>query len=227
MGSIRRKPHALNLLHQMKLLHNMKREDAGGFEASCQPVLVLFVLFDIELSFSAKIIWECWQPSACEAWSKASDVAEAYAIGKLESAAAINLFKEVDDPVIDHLAMMVKYPSLKMNSSDLIFSKLLFFGLNPSSFRCLRKHTMAKYVLHDAIAEGCFNRSWCSAGGPMSGWANELTNSPDILSLLCQRMQSDYESIRDKSRKAYNFASVDTCFNSIQFQFQFVASCYC
>ena len=73
---------------------------------------------------------------------------------------------------------------------------------------------MAKYVLHDAIAEGCFNRSWCSAGGPMSGWANELTNSPATLSLLCERMQSDYESIRDKSRKAYNFASVDTCFST-------------
>ena len=73
---------------------------------------------------------------------------------------------------------------------------------------------MAKYVLHDAIAEGCFNRSWCSAGGPLSSWANELTNSPAILSLLCERMQSDYESVMYKSRKSYNFASVDTCFNS-------------
>ena len=34
MGSqIRRKPHALNLLWQMKLLARMRREESGGFEA--------------------------------------------------------------------------------------------------------------------------------------------------------------------------------------------------
>ena len=33
MGSqLRRKPHALNLLHQMRLLEQMHRQDVGGFE---------------------------------------------------------------------------------------------------------------------------------------------------------------------------------------------------
>eukprot|EP00435_Cladocopium_sp_Y103_P076327 s59_g92.t1 len=47
-------------------------------------------------SFCAMTLMLCaWQCDEFrEAWSKASDVAEAYAIGKLESAAAINLFKE-------------------------------------------------------------------------------------------------------------------------------------
>ena len=134
MGSIRRKPHALNLLHRMKLLHHMTSEDAGGFEAGCQHFLILFDIDILELSFALKLISECWQPSAFEAWSKASDVAEAYAIGKLESAAAINLFKEVDAPVIDHLSMMVKYPSLKVNSSALVFSNFFFVRSEPFKF---------------------------------------------------------------------------------------------
>jgi len=43
-----------------------------------------------------------------EAWSKASDIAEAYAIGPSESGAAINLQTNCDKPVVNGLADLVK-----------------------------------------------------------------------------------------------------------------------
>lgn len=48
-----------------------------------------------------------------EAWQKASDVAHAYSIGRLESAAALNLFKEIDEAVSDQLGQLVKRLSVK------------------------------------------------------------------------------------------------------------------
>lgn len=69
---------------------------------------------------------------------------------------------------------------------------------------------MQKYVLHEAVSDGLFDRNHCSAGGALSAWGAELTNSPPILAFLCQRMESDYESLTAKMRKPFNTASVDT-----------------
>lgn len=71
---------------------------------------------------------------------------------------------------------------------------------------------MQKYLLHEAISEGCFNRNYCSASGSLAPWASELTNSPEVLDLLCRRMQSDYESTTPKMRRAFNLSAVESCY---------------
>ncbi|CAK9034648.1 Uncharacterized protein SCF082_LOCUS20953 [Durusdinium trenchii] len=53
------------------------------------------------LYFQLKLIKAMDREEACsfEAWSKASEVAQAYSIGKLEAQSALNLFKEIDSEV--------------------------------------------------------------------------------------------------------------------------------
>ena len=51
---------------------------------------------------------------------------------------------------------------------------------------------MAKFVTHDALASGLFNRNFC-CGDSLNGgaWRETLGNSPAVLSLLLERMNSD------------------------------------
>ncbi|CAK9054175.1 unnamed protein product, partial [Durusdinium trenchii] len=50
------------------------------------------------------------------AWSKASEVAQAYSIGKLEAQSALNLFKEIDSEVSDTLGRLAEL----RNSPDIL-----------------------------------------------------------------------------------------------------------
>lgn len=72
-----------------------------------------------------------------------------------------------------------------------------------------RKHSLGKFMHHDPMQAGVFNRTYCSAGGPTAQWADDLTNSPEILDLLCQRLQGDFEALAPKMRKNYTAASVE------------------
>lgn len=81
---------------------------------------------------------------------------------------------------------------------------------------------MQKYILHEAISEGCFDRNYCSANGNLSPWAAELTNSPMVLEYLCQRMESDYEGLSAKMRKPYTMVSIDTRFVLISYSVKFL-----
>ena len=67
-----------------------------------------------------------------------------------------------------------------------------------------RKWTMQKFLLHDTVASNVFNRNFTSGYAAMVPWEKELTNNPEILETLCQRLSNDYEQTHQKPRKAWN-----------------------
>ncbi|CAK9064757.1 unnamed protein product, partial [Durusdinium trenchii] len=63
------------------------------------------------------------------------------------------------------------------------------------------KWTMQKFLLHDTVASNVFNRNFTSGYAAMVPWEKELTNNPEILETLCQRLSNDYEQTHQKPRK--------------------------
>lgn len=69
---------------------------------------------------------------------------------------------------------------------------------------------MHRFLTHDAIKEGVFNRDFCSAHGAFSAWPDDLTNTDGTLSLLLKRLESDWLALNPKLRKPYAARDVDT-----------------
>ena len=69
---------------------------------------------------------------------------------------------------------------------------------------------MVKFVTHDAIRAGIFNRDGCFTSGTMAGWESLLVNSHPILNLLLDRMNSDYAALNAKMRKAWGAKELDS-----------------
>ena len=67
---------------------------------------------------------------------------------------------------------------------------------------------MQRFVTHEAISNGVFDSEYTSGTSGYLPWAQELRNSPQVLDLLCQRMESDYLQMRPKNRKAFTFAQL-------------------
>lgn len=67
---------------------------------------------------------------------------------------------------------------------------------------------MAKFIHHEPISCGYFNKDFCSAGGSCAAWASELTNSPKSLDFLMQRLHLDFEGSHAKMRKAFTARDV-------------------
>lgn len=68
-----------------------------------------------------------------------------------------------------------------------------------------RRFSMQKFLTHEAIAEGVFNKDFCSAGPTMVAWQSQLLNNNDILMLLCERLELDYCHTPVKFRKPWNY----------------------
>ena len=68
---------------------------------------------------------------------------------------------------------------------------------------------MAKFVTHEAIDGGIFNRDFSTATGQVSQWDAELQNNPETLSLMMERLELDFVSQSSKIRVAYKFAHVE------------------
>ena len=83
-----------------------------------------------------------------------------------------------------------------------------FFGMQ------LRKHCVNRYLQHDAVAMGIFNRDYSSAHGAFAAWTTELENSTPLLSLMLERMLSDFERTHAKMRKAYGIKELETGLHS-------------
>lgn len=86
----------------------MSREEAGGVEALDRFHLTLTV------HVSSSISKPCENHG--EAWNRASDMAQAYRIGKAESEAALNLLRFVDVATGDSLAAHVKSLELEIQN---------------------------------------------------------------------------------------------------------------
>ena len=82
---------------------------------------------------------------------------------------------------------------------------------------------MMKFLTHEPIKDGWFNAQFTSGFGQFSAWEKQLSNSPEVMSLLCQRMEADYLQTRENKRKAYNlgaraFCVVRECFAESAFE---------
>lgn len=68
---------------------------------------------------------------------------------------------------------------------------------------------MHKFVTHEPIKDGWFNSTFSSGFGNFAAWDQVLTNSPEVLRLLCLRMEHDFVQIRESKRKVHSVASID------------------
>ena len=68
---------------------------------------------------------------------------------------------------------------------------------------------MAKFITHEAICGGIFNRDHNTASGQSAAWEPELHNTPEVLALLLERMERDFISLSVKMRTAYKYSMLE------------------
>lgn len=76
-----------------------------------------------------------------------------------------------------------------------------------------RIFTQPKFLLHDGIAAGIFNASYCGASSS-DPWNSHLQNSPELLELFLKRMQSDFEGQNVKMRKPWALKELEPRFKT-------------
>ncbi len=62
---------------------------------------------------------------------------------------------------------------------------------------------MHKFMTHEPLAGGIFNRSFNSGKGQWNAWSSHLLNSEQLLKLLTARMGNDYSQLSPKMRKPF------------------------
>lgn len=117
--------------------------------------------------------------SEFKAWQSAGELAEALKIGRAESQAAQNLLVNIDGQIVDRLKGLVK------------------------------KWTMQRFITHDAIASGIFNRETCSATAAMTPWQAILLNNVSTLDLVCDRLNHDFNNLSLKFRKPFTHGGIE------------------
>lgn len=80
---------------------------------------------------------------------------------------------------------------------------------------------MPKFLNHDGIAAGIFNRDFSSASGIHVAWDRDLLNSPQILAIMMQRMNRDFENLAVKMRKPWSQSTLELQQNLIITQTEF------
>lgn len=73
----------------------------------------------------------------------------------------------------------------------------------------LRRFGQPKFLVHEAIARGLFNRGYSGAGGALSAWEGVMMNNPTILNCVMDRMRSDFESQPVKMRTPWTAKSIE------------------
>ena len=86
----------------------------------------------------------------------------------------------------------------------------LRFGLT-NERSILRKYTVGKFITHDAIAQGVFNKDTTTACASSTAWQSYLLNTKPILDLVCDRLGADYANMPLKFRKAYTYSQIESC----------------
>ncbi|CAK8996569.1 Uncharacterized protein SCF082_LOCUS4848, partial [Durusdinium trenchii] len=108
----------------------------------------------------------------------ASAFASAYQVGKLEAGACTNLLTQVSTEIRTELKELVR-----------------IFG-------------QPKFVLHDGIAAGIFNKNFNPVGNG-DPWNIHLQNTPELLTLLLSRMRQDFEGMSIRMRKPFGQKELD------------------
>ena len=100
-STLRRRPNAFNLLHQMKLAEKL------GKSSTLEAQHICTIQFHCH-SLSYHNRSESLQFAFAQVWNTASELATAYEIGERESGAALNLLQNMDHSVVDALSRLVK-----------------------------------------------------------------------------------------------------------------------
>lgn len=58
-------------------------------------------------------------------------------------------------------------------------------------------------MTHEPLAAGWLNLDYTSGHGHLTAWAKALTNTPELVQLLVDRMEKDYTALAPKSRKPW------------------------
>ena len=66
-----------------------------------------------------------------------------------------------------------------------------------------------KFMTHEALANGIFNKEFNSAGPNMEAWKPYMTNSREILDLVVNRLEADYCATHTKMRRPFNAFQID------------------
>ena len=74
---------------------------------------------------------------------------------------------------------------------------------------------MLKFLPHDAIASGFFNRSYNSGHGVYSPWESVLQNTLPLTELLAERLASDFVGLSCKMRKPWSSKDVEAHLHSV------------
>lgn len=82
-----------------------------------------------------------------EAWDCEASICKAFAIGKTEAKAVVQLHKGMDPKIRDMLE------------------------------RAVHDYGMRSFIYHDVISKECFSRGFCSAFSGLEDWGSQLTNS--------------------------------------------------
>ena len=80
---------------------------------------------------------------------------------------------------------------------------------------------MHRVIQHDALAAGILNFNYTGGTAQYATWKDELSNTDELLKLISERMESDYESINPKMRKPIALRDLDTWMKLEQEQHQY------
>lgn len=70
---------------------------------------------------------------------------------------------------------------------------------------------MGKFLHHEPVAAGVFNLGYSSGVGALLAWDPCLQNTPELLDLVCTRLERDWNSLAPKMRRAWGLKECDTC----------------
>lgn len=73
----------------------------------------------------------------------------------------------------------------------------------------MRRHTMAKFLTHESLAAGAWNRDYCAASNSMQQWSEVLMNQLETVHVAIDRMESDWLAMKPTMRKAHSLKDVD------------------
>lgn len=68
---------------------------------------------------------------------------------------------------------------------------------------------MPKFITHEPLAAKLLNKGHSTAQGALLPWANQLSNTEELLNLLVSRMESDYQALAVKMRKPWTASAVE------------------
>lgn len=68
---------------------------------------------------------------------------------------------------------------------------------------------MIRFVTHEPLASGYFNRNFNAGTGVFSPWEGSLINNTDLVMLALSRMEKDWDDAPAKLRKPYQCKDIE------------------